>query len=105
MRADRERMERLLGPVLTAVHRRRMYCKIYGDLERRLGGGPALTSRSLFLSKGSSLTSKKCCSKGFKRFRVHRNMGFKKEEEEIYDKDLSNQCLQWSDEGRKIHIS
>jgi len=30
-RADRERMERLLGPVLTAVHRRRMYCKIYGD--------------------------------------------------------------------------
>jgi len=32
-------------------------------------------------------------------------MGFKKEEEEIYDKDLSNQCLQWSDEGRKIHIS
>ena len=29
---DRERMERLLGPVLTAVHRRRMYCKIYGDL-------------------------------------------------------------------------
>ena len=24
-------MERLLGPVLTAVHRRRMYCKIYGD--------------------------------------------------------------------------
>jgi len=32
-RADRERMERLLGPVLTPVHRRRMYCKIYGDLE------------------------------------------------------------------------
>jgi len=32
-RADRERMERLLGPVLTAVHRRRMYCKIYGELE------------------------------------------------------------------------
>merc|ERR1711971_1302080 len=32
-RADRERMERLLGPVLTPVHRRRMYCKIYGNLE------------------------------------------------------------------------
>merc|ERR1712130_690031 len=38
-RADRERMERLLGPVLTPVHRRRMYCKIYGELEeeRRTG--------------------------------------------------------------------
>merc|ERR1719239_1967991 len=33
-RADRERMERLLGPVLTPVHRRRMYCKIYGELEK-----------------------------------------------------------------------
>ena len=32
-------MERLLGPVLTPVHRRRMYCKIYGELEeeRRTG--------------------------------------------------------------------
>jgi len=35
-RADRERMERLLGPVLTPVHRRRMFCKIYGDLEEEL---------------------------------------------------------------------
>jgi len=38
-RADRERMERLLGPVLTAVHRRRMYCKIYGDLEEETWRG------------------------------------------------------------------
>merc|ERR1712004_642344 len=32
-RADRERMERLLGPVFAAVHRRKMFCKIYGSLE------------------------------------------------------------------------
>jgi len=34
-RADRERQERLLGPVLTPVHRRRMYLKIYGDEVRQ----------------------------------------------------------------------
>ena len=29
-KADRERMERTLGPVLTPLHRQRMYVKIYG---------------------------------------------------------------------------
>jgi len=38
-RADRERMERLLGPVFAAVHRRKMFCKIYGSLEEEEGLG------------------------------------------------------------------
>jgi len=33
--ADRERQERLLGPVFLPVHRRRMYLKIYGDEVRQ----------------------------------------------------------------------
>jgi len=37
-RADRERMERLLGPVFAAVHRRKMFCKIYGSLEEEEEG-------------------------------------------------------------------
>jgi len=37
-RADRERMERLLGPVFAAVHRRKMFCKIYGSLQEEEEG-------------------------------------------------------------------
>ena len=38
-------MERLLGPVLTPVHRRRMYCKIYGELEEERCVQPDLEER------------------------------------------------------------
>ena len=38
-------MERLLGPVLTAVHRRRMYCKIYGELEEERCVQPDMEER------------------------------------------------------------
>ena len=36
--SHRERMERLLGPVFAAVHRRKMFCKIYGSLQEEEEG-------------------------------------------------------------------